>query len=81
MKIKIDKNGILSIWRKNQWKQQGCRFAGIYSKGGGWFCGDTCPLFGEPFEVIDNPDYVVLNLYCGFDAVFTVKKDDLIDER
>jgi len=40
---KIDKNGHLFLWRAGKWKQQYC-----YQSGERVYCGDLCPLFGDP---------------------------------
>jgi hypothetical protein len=44
MKGKINPAGILMIWRVNEYKKQYCPLSG-----GDLFCGDTCPLFREPW--------------------------------
>lgn len=54
MKIKIDKDGYLQIFRKNDWKTQECRPGGGVNPNGyenhRYYaaCCDMCPLFGEP---------------------------------
>ena len=54
MEIKIDKDGILWIKRGKKFKAQRCRHDGI-------FCGDACPLFGEPEWTGDNPTLDICN--------------------
>lgn len=49
MKIRIDRYGQLCIERVGAMKQQSCPGpAHDHAPGGGQFCGDWCPLFGEP---------------------------------
>lgn len=78
MKIKIDKNGWLKIYRLNRWKDQFC----CYHQD--CFCGDWCPLFGDPeFFEGELPDG------SKFDSVsldickkhFCMNKKDFTDER
>lgn len=70
-KIRIDDEGVLYIWRVNQWKKQKCRFSQD-----AYFCGDTCPHFSEPYE---STGEVVLYL-CN-DTIWTVKSENFVDER
>lgn len=49
MEGKIDKNGWLSIKRKNKFTKQGCP---LDNKGA--HCGCWCALFGEPARVGEN---------------------------
>ncbi len=43
MKGRINKTGTLSIFRCDEWREQGCPFHKHVRH-----CGDWCPLFGEP---------------------------------
>ncbi len=45
MKGKIDKEGLLLIERVGIYEKQGCPYKRSW-------CGDMCPLFGEPFTMI-----------------------------
>lgn len=47
MKIQIDPNGDLLIERAGNLKPQFCQR--ITGEDGRYRCGDSCPLFGEPF--------------------------------
>ena len=44
MKIRINEEGNLKIYRGSDWKDQFCPLADYE------FCGGWCPLFGEPYE-------------------------------
>ena len=58
MKIKIDADGFLHIWRGGEFKTQVCPHNRMVALGEDWdtneyiekfrICGDWCPLFGEP---------------------------------
>ena len=53
MKAKINKDGILSIFRGNKWKKQYCPFQDNVP------CGDWCPLFGT-LTIEKNDIYIEL---------------------
>lgn len=50
MKGKINDLGDLEIFRNSKFKMQKCNFAEMDGLGS-QFCGDNCPLFGEPESV------------------------------
>ena len=84
MKIKIDADGFLHIWRGGEFKTQVCPHNRMVALGEDWdtneyiekfrICGDWCPLFGEP----KPGDFFVLEL-CK--KQYVVEKKDFTDER
>ena len=48
MKIKISEMGVLELERKANFKIQSCPYGS-----GGEYCGDWCPMFGEPEPYVD----------------------------
>ncbi len=70
MKGEIGTDGCLKVERAGEMKQQICPFGK-----GDPFCGDWCPLFGEPWEPILKVIY--LKVCQGREFVFS----DLKDER
>lgn len=48
MKIRINKNGFLNLERNGVFKPQLCPKQAMPSSESDVFCGDWCPLFGEP---------------------------------
>lgn len=44
MRGKITRNGVLAIWRGDDYKRQTCPHDIAC-------CGDLCPLFGEPYVI------------------------------
>jgi len=74
MKGKIDSNGLLYIYRENFYKIQYCPYGYNQSV----FCGDWCPLFGEPEKCkIGLKEYWKIEICCKKTLIF----DELIDER
>jgi len=73
MKIKITNDGFLLLERKGLFKSQFCCF-GVDQNS---FCGDWCPLFGEPFpsNIIDWNNLDSLSL-CN-----KILTGEIIDER
>ena len=51
MKGKLTEYGSLKIYRGGKWKHQACPYGGHQTDGDpvAW-CGDWCPLFGEPHD-------------------------------
>ena len=74
MEIKIDKNGILWIKRGKKFKSQRCRHDGI-------FCGDSCPLFGEPQESGDSENGPLENGAIELCQKFLFSSVPIVDER
>ena len=71
IKVKINKNGNLSLNRAGELKLQYCpRHDGA--------CGDHCPLFEEPFE--DSHTTGVITV-CLCDTTITCEKDEIQDDR
>ena len=50
MKIQINKDGILEIERAGEMAKQICPFSHTDGAQDFTYCGDLCPLFGEPVE-------------------------------
>jgi hypothetical protein len=55
MKGKLDKDGCLWLWRKNQLKRQDCRSVNVkfnlFNRSAKvLICRDICSLFGEPYK-------------------------------
>ena len=69
MKLKIDKEGNLSIERAGKMKEAWCHDHGIIR------CGDWCPLFGEPVASVEVP---MIGLKISQDRILS---GDLVDER
>lgn len=75
MKIKIDKNGLLSIERRGKFKSQYCPYSSPDSHGELINCGDHCPQFSEPDPRIEGETTLYI---CDNKAIFF---DEFIDER
>ena len=69
MKGKIDKDGYPYIERAGKMKRQDCANRPVY-------CGDWCPLFGEPERVPNTVEMMSIDL-CKVTLNFT----DFTDER
>ena len=91
MKIKIDKDGSLWVWRRFQFKKQFCPFSDVDKI---ISCSDSCPHFGEPekdvsyiltlqgvLESYKENEVVWLKLSCGNLESIKVTPEDFTDER
>ena len=58
MKIKINKNGWLEIFRLSEWKYQYCPFTRTPLADDTSHCGDWCPLFGEIIQKENEPGFI-----------------------
>ena len=66
MKAKIDKDGLLSIERKGEWRLQPCPHAMLPYECDDRICGDWCPLFEECDCGVDG---WLVHLRCALDGV------------
>jgi len=72
IKIKIDRKGCLWVRRGNELKMQFCPFQSLEED---VYCGDWCPLFGEPFILFDA------TLKICQDKELRCQIEEFIDER
>ncbi len=71
MKGKLDKHGTLAVERAGKLNSQSCPFGGISENVP---CGDWCPLFREPMQIVDSKIMLVI---CRDTLIFS----ELLDER
>jgi hypothetical protein len=73
VKIRIDKEGYLSVLRGSKFRDQSCPYHG-------GACGDWCPLFHEPrFTGNKSGGGVALEM-CS-DPIWYCKVEEFVDER
>jgi len=73
MKGRIEEDGFFVLERGGAFKDQTCPF-----NSGDTYCGDWCPLFGEPESEYDN---VAIELSCGDGRFWAFGPGDFTDER
>ena len=78
MKVKINSNGTLEIWRKSKYAAAMCPFAtSTYQiSNGGCYCSDQCALFREKH----NPNNELVRIELCQGQAF-MHPDQLCDER
>jgi len=78
MKGKIDEQGFLYIYRKNDYKIQCCPFDVKI----GSICGDWCPLFSEPEKIRNGlKEYWKIDICNGKSLIFEEFKDERKNEE
>lgn len=82
MKIWISEEGFLALGRKGGDKPQQCPTSQFYDDEDNHyvqdFCGDWCPLFGEPAEVAGG---LTMSLSLCHGKEIRCLKEDFVDER
>jgi len=73
IKIKIDEKGCLWVRRGNELKMQFCPFQNLEED---VYCGDWCPLFGEPFILFDATILTICQ-----DKELRCQTEEFVDER